>query len=183
MSNFEDLLKQCKRQNPQAMLRLYNICCQPVYNACLHIVMNEFDAEEIMQDSILKAFSLIDRFLGTQKDFIAFVKKIAVNKSIDWYRKHSKEPFFKEIENETDDISDDVDEESYPVEKIIEKMELLPDGYKMVLKLHLLDELDFVDIAEIMNVKASTVRSQYVRGLERLRKSISKDVSHDTIKK
>jgi hypothetical protein len=51
-----------------------------------------------------------------------------------------------------------------------------------VLKLHLLDELDFVDIAEIMNVKASTVRSQYVRGLERLRKSISKDVSHDTIK-
>ena len=38
--------------------------------------------------------------------------------------------------------------------------------------LHLLDELDFVDIAEIMNIKASTVRSQYVRGLEKLRKSI-----------
>jgi RNA polymerase sigma-70 factor (ECF subfamily) len=54
----------------------------------------------------------------------------------------------------------------------MEKMEHLPDGYKMVLKLHLLDELDFVDIAEMMNVKASTVRSQYVRGLEKLRKSI-----------
>lgn len=172
MSNFEDLLKQCKRQSPQAMLKLYNICCQPVYNACLHIVMNEFDAEEIMQDSILKAFGTIDKFLGTQKDFIAFVKKIAVNRSIDWYRKHSKEPFFKEIENETDTISDDMDEESYPIEKIIEKMELLPDGYKMVLKLHLLDELDFVDIAEVMNIKTSTVRSQYVRGLEKLRKSI-----------
>ena len=52
---------------------------------------------------------------------------------------------------------------------IIEKMELLPDGYKMVLKLHLLDELDFVDIAEMMNIKASTVRSQYVRGLDKLR--------------
>ena len=85
---------------------------------------------------------------------------------------HSKEPFFKEIENETDTISDDMDEESYPVEKIIEKMELLPDGYKMVLKLHLLDELDFVDIAEMMNIKTSTVRSQYVRGLEKLRVSL-----------
>ena len=84
MSNFEDLLKQCKRQNPQAMLRLYNICCQPVYNACLHIVMNEFYPAEIMQDSILKAFNLIHKFRGTQKDFIAFVKKIAVNRSIDW---------------------------------------------------------------------------------------------------
>ncbi|MBO5809929.1 MAG: hypothetical protein J6R32_03775, partial [Bacteroidales bacterium] len=67
---------------------------------------------------------------------------------------------------------DDMDEESYPVEKIIEKMELLPDGYKMVLKLHLLDELDFVDIAEMMNIKTSTVRSQYVRGLEKLRVSL-----------
>ena len=53
---------------------------------------------------------------------------------------------------------------------------------RFAMKLHLLDELDFVDIAEMMNVKASTVRSQYVRGLEKLRKSISKDVSHDTIK-
>ena len=173
MSKFEDLLKQCKRQNPQAMLKLYNICCQPVYNACLHIVMNEFDAEEIMQDSILKAFSTIDKFLGTQKDFIAFVKKIAVNKSIDWYRKHCKEPFFKDIENETETMPEDLEEETYPIEKIIEKMELLPNGYKMVLKLHLLDELDFVDIAEIMNIKASTARSQYVRALEKLRKSIS----------
>ena len=173
MSNFEDLLKQCKRQSPQAMLKLYDICCQPVYNACLHIVMNEFDAEEIMQDSILKAFSTIDKFLGTQKDFIAFVKKIAVNKSIDWYRKHCKEPFFKDIENETETMPEDLEEETYPIEKIIEKMELLPNGYKMVLKLHLLDELDFVDIAEIMNIKASTARSQYVRALEKLRKSIS----------
>ena len=172
MSNFEDLLKECKRQNPQAMLKLYNICAQPVFNACLHIVMNDFDAEEIMQDSILKAFGMIDRFLGTQKDFIAFVRKIAVNKSIDWYRKHSKEPLFTEIENETDTQPDDSDEETYPIEKIIEKMELLPNGYKMVLKLHLLDELDFVDIAEIMNIKVSTVRSQYVRALERLRQFI-----------
>ena len=169
MSNFEDLLRKCKRQNPQAMLKLYNICCQPVFNASLRIVMNEYDAEEIMQDSILKAFTLIDRFIGTQKDFIALVKKIAVNKSIDWYRKHSKEPLFTEIGNETDDMSDDMEEESCPIEMIMEKMELLPDGYKMVLKLHLLDELDFVDIAEMMNIKTSTVRSQYVRALKKLR--------------
>ena len=117
MSNFEDLLKQCKRQNPQAMLKLYNICCQPVYNACLHIVMNEFDAEEIMQDSILKAFDNIDRFLGTEKDFIAFVKKIAVNKSIDWFRKNSKTPLFTEVGNNivVEQYDDDDDESIFSV--------------------------------------------------------------------
>ena len=75
------------------MMKIYDICATPAYNASLHIVMNEFDAEEIMQDAILKAFNNIDIFTGTEKDFVAFVKKIAVNKSIDWYRKHNKEPF------------------------------------------------------------------------------------------
>ena len=87
MSRFEDLIMGCKHQKPQSMLELYNICAQPVYNTCLHVVMNEFDAEEIMQDSILKAFSNIDKFIGSQKDFVAFVNRIALNKSIDWYRK------------------------------------------------------------------------------------------------
>ena len=70
MTRFDDLLTRCKRRNSKAMMELYNICAMPVYNASLHIVMNEFDAEEIMQDSILKAFDNIDRFLGTEKDFI-----------------------------------------------------------------------------------------------------------------
>ena len=145
----------------------------PVYNASLHIVNNEFDAEEIMQDSILKAFDNIDRFLGTEKDFISLVKKIAVNKSIDWYRKHSKIPLFTEIENEViGQYDDDNDEPSFSIDLIKEKIDLLPDGYRMVLYLHLIDELDFVDIAEILDIKPSSVRSQYVRAKEKLKREL-----------
>lgn len=173
MSRFEDLLKECKRSNSKAMMELYNICAMPVYNASLHIVKNEFDAEEIMQDSILKAFDNIDRFLGTKKDFISLVKKIAVNKSIDWYRKHSKIPFFTEIENEViGQYDDDNDEPSFSIDLIKEKIDLLPDGYRMVLYLHLIDELDFVDIAEILDIKPSSVRSQYVRAKEKLKREL-----------
>jgi RNA polymerase sigma-70 factor (ECF subfamily) len=155
------------------MMELYNICAMPVYNASLHIVNNEFDAEEIMQDSILKAFDNIDRFLGTEKDFISLVKKIAVNQSIDWYRKHSKIPFFTEIENEViGQYDDDNDEPSFSIDLIKEKIDLLPDGYRMVLYLHLIDELDFVDIAEILDIKPSSVRSQYVRAKEKLKREL-----------
>ena len=172
MSKFEDLILGCKRQNPQSMLELYNICAKTVYNTCLHIVMNEFDAEEIMQDSILKAFNNIDKFIGTQKDFIAYVKKIALNKSIDWYRKHSKEPFFTEVDNEAEEITEEDDNISIPIETIKAKINELPEGYRMVLNLHLIDELDFVDIAEIIKIQASSVRSQYTRAKEKLRKSL-----------
>ena len=52
---------------------------------------------------------------------------------------------------------------------IKEKIELLPRGYKMVLLLRLIDELDFDEIAEIMNIKPSSVRSQYVRSINKLK--------------
>ena len=172
MSRFEDLLIRCKRRDSKAMMELYDICAMPVYNASLHIVMNELDAEEIMQDSILKAFDNIDKFLGTENHFISYVKKIAVNKSIDLFRKNSKTPLLTDIDNEADDVGDDEEEPLCSIEVIKEKISLLPDGYRMVLCLHLIDELDFADIAEMMNIKPSSVRSQYFRAKERLKKEL-----------
>lgn len=172
MSRFEDLLSRCRKHNQQAMLEVYNICAIPVYNASLHIVTNEFEAEEIMQDSILKAFDNIDRFLGTEKDFIAFVKRIAINKSIDVFRKNSKTPLFTEVDNEAEKIKDDNEETSFSLEFIKEKINHLPDGYRMVINLHLIDEMDFDEIAEIMNIKPSSVRAHYSRAKEKLRKEL-----------
>lgn len=181
MSRFEDLLKGCIRRKQQSMMEMYNLCAKPVFNASLHIVMNEFDAEEIMQDSILKAFDNIDRFLGTEKEFIALVKRIAINKSIDHFRKNSKIVFSDQLSAISElDAEDSVvgyqspsigdeDENTISVEIIKEKIELLPDGYRMVLQLHLIDELDFNEIAEIMNIKPSSVRSQYVRAINKLK--------------
>ena len=58
------------------------------------------------------------------------------------------------------------------IDLIKEKIDLLPDGYRMVLYLHLIDELDFVDIAEILDIKPSSVRSQYVRAKEKLKREL-----------
>lgn len=172
MLRFDNVLSSAKRRNPQAMMELYNICASAAYNASLHIVMNEFDAEEIMQDSVLKAFDNLDRFSGSEKDFVAFVKRIAVNKSIDLYRKHNKDPFFTEVDQETESLLDDEEELTFSIEMIKERIDKLPDGYKMVLNLHLIDGLDFAEIAEMMNIKASSVRSQYVRAKEKLKKEL-----------
>lgn len=165
-------------------MEMYNLCATPVYNASLHIVMNEFDAEEIMQDSILKAFDNIDRFIGTEKEFVNFVKKIAINKSIDLFRKNSKIVFSDKLsdlsELEAEESADsyqlnisNAEENTLSIETIKEKIELLPYGYKMVLQLHLIDELEFSEIAEIMDIKPSSVRSQYVRAINKLKVNLN----------
>ncbi|MBR6438186.1 MAG: RNA polymerase sigma factor [Bacteroidales bacterium] len=170
MLGFDTILEQGKKQNQDALMRLYDLCCNAVFNASYRIVLNGQDAEEITQDAILKAFENLNSFKGSERDFVAFVKTIAINRSIDMFRRHSKEPFYEEIDNTADQIEDEDDDfEDFPIEKIKEALNNLPDGYRLTITLRLIEGKEFAEIAEMMGIKESTVRSQYVRGLEKLR--------------
>jgi len=163
-------LDMARKGNQRSMMRLYDLCCDAVFNASYRIVLNAQDAEEITQDSILKAFANLDSFSGSERDFTALVKTIAINKSIDMFRKRSKEPFYEEIDNTADRIDDDdTDFEDFPIEKIKEVLNNLPDGYRLTITMRLIEGMEFSEIAEQMGIKESSVRSQYARGLEKLR--------------
>ena len=170
MLGFNIVLERAKKGRQESLMRLYDLCCDTVFNASYRIVLNAQDAEELTQDAFLKAFANLDSFNGSERDFVAFVKTIAINKSIDLFRKHSREPFYEEIDNKTSDIEDDNDDfEDFPIEKIKEALNNLPDGYRLTITLRLIDGMEFSEIAKQMGIKESTVRSQYVRGLEKLR--------------
>lgn len=172
MLGFNIILERAKRGNEQSLMRLYDLCCSAVFNASYRIVLNAQDAEEITQDAFLKTFDNLDSFRGTERDFVAYVKTIAINKSIDLFRRHSKEPFYEEIDNTADQIEDDDDFEDFPIEKIKEALNNLPDGYRLTITMRLIEGMEFSEIAEKMGIKESTVRSQYARGLERLRSTV-----------
>ena len=170
MLGFNIVLERAKKGRQESLMRLYDLCCDTVFNASYRIVLNAQDAEEITQDAFLKAFANLDSFNGSERDFVAFLKTIAINKSIDLFRKHSREPFYEEIDYKTSDIEDDNDDfEDFPIEKIKEALNNLPDGYRLTITLRLIDGMEFSEIAKQMGIKESTVRSQYVRGLEKLR--------------
>ena len=173
MLGFNIILDRARKGMQDSLMRLYDLCCDAVFNASYRIVLNTQDAEEITQDAFLKTFSSLDSFEGTERDFVAYVKTIAINRSIDLFRRHSKEPFYEEIDNTADQIEDDTDYEDFPIEKIKEALNNLPDGYRLTITLRLLDGMEFSEIAERMGIKESTVRSQYARGLEKLRVTIN----------
>lgn len=170
MLGFNIVLERARKGRQESLMRLYDLCCGTVFNASYRIVLNAQDAEEITQDAFLKTFASLDSFSGSERDFVAFVKTIAINKSIDLFRKHSREPFYEDIDYKTSDIEDDNDDfEDFPIEKIKEALNNLPDGYRLTITLRLIDGMEFSDIAKQMGIKESTVRSQYSRGLEKLR--------------
>jgi RNA polymerase sigma-70 factor (ECF subfamily) len=129
------------------------------------------EAEDIMQESFLSAFEKIDTYSGTVS-FGAWLKKIVINRSLDNLGK--RKAVFEDIEShagirdESHDeavISEEVD---VKVEEVKEAIERLPDGYRIILSLYLLEGYDHDEIAEIMNISSSTSRSQLSRAKQKL---------------
>lgn len=182
MMCFEELIEQSRKGDKKAMIRLYGLVSKPVFNTCMRMMSNTMDAEEIMQDSLLKAFEKMKFFKGNADSFVSFVKKIAINRCIDIHRKNKNNPLLADMNDnvsyiqEADDFEFDDD---FSVSLLMASMEKLPPGYKMILNLHLIEDIDFNDIATMLNVKPSTVRSQYVRAKTKLCEMLKNEMSYE----
>jgi len=147
-----------------------------MYNTSYRIIKNVSEAEDIMQEAFLKAFENLSEYRGNVS-FGAWLKRIVINKSIDAVRK--RKMVFEDIEG-TDKVfvEDNPDEpaeiEKLPPEIIFREIELLPDGYRIVLSLFLIEGYSHEEIASTLNISSSTSRSQFVRGKNKLLNNLIK---------
>ena len=155
------------------MQEVYLLHYRRIYNTCLLIMGNPPDAEEAMQDVFLKIFDNIDS-LQDEKAFYSWSQSIAIRTSIDRVRK--KKPVFEPLDNLS--IADEEPEESIElsVEAVKRELNNLPDGYRIVLSMRLFEECEFEEIAETLQIKESTVRSQYIRGRDKLAKMLKSKI-------
>ncbi|MDR1171656.1 MAG: RNA polymerase sigma factor [Bacteroidales bacterium] len=144
---------------------LYRLHYRRIYNTCLRIIGNSMDAEEAMHDVFLKLFDHMDE-LQDEKAFHSWSRQIAIRTSIDRTRK--KKLVFEQVDN-LPIVDEEPDEEPVlSVEAIKRGLDSLPDGYRIVVSMRLLEECEFEEIAQALQIKESTVRSQYIRGREKL---------------
>ena len=156
-----------------------------MYNTALRITGNRADAEDTLQESFIDAFLQLGSF-EKKATFGAWLKQIVVFKSIAQLKKRRLS--FADLEKETDDMAEEetTDESGivFTVESIRKAMNQLPDGYRTVLSLYLLEGYDHEEIATIMQISQSTVRTQYKRGKQKLLEMLKKeDVYEQRIKK
>jgi RNA polymerase sigma-70 factor (ECF subfamily) len=123
------------------------------------------DAEEVMHDVFLKLFDHMDD-LQDEKSFYLWSRQIAIRTSIDRTRK--KKLVFEQVDN-LPIVDEEPDEEPVlSIEAIKRGLDSLSDGYRIVVSMRLFDECEFEEIARALQIKESTVRSQYIRGREKL---------------
>lgn len=142
-----------------------------MYNTAFRILSHSAEAEDVVQESFLEAFTRLNDF-REDSSFGAWLKRIVVNKCISIIRKR-KVDFVDDQALDIFSYSDDLEFDSDDSTKTIELIKLgineLPDGYRLVLSLYLLEGYDHIEIAEILNISESTSKSQYLRAKNKLK--------------
>lgn len=148
---------------------IYNQYAQGLYFTALRITGNSFDAEETVQETILKYHNFPNK--EEIEKLGSWLKSVCIRKAIDKLReKHRTKEFLEEYKQEQ--IAAPPPQLQYTVEEIKKALLLLPDNYRTILSLHLFEGYDYQEIEQITGTKETTLRSLYKRAKEKLAATI-----------
>ncbi len=172
----DTLIQGCLEGRQSAQLEVYNRYYKAMYNTAFRIVKDSMEAEDIMQESFLNAFTKLHSFKG-EVTFGAWLKRIVINNSIYHYRKQQQrseisldDKLYKVEDN--DGIVTDYESTKQKAQKVMETMSRLKDNYRVSLTLHLIEGYDYEEVSEIMNISYANCRTMISRAKESLRKKM-----------
>ncbi|WP_248723347.1 RNA polymerase sigma factor [Seonamhaeicola sp. ML3] len=166
-----DIIEQCKQNNRKAQLQLYNQYCDGMYIVAKRFLKDANDAEDVVQEAFIKAFSKLDQYKA-EVTFGAWLKRIVVNKSIDFIKSKKQQlvelddVHLKVVDTPTDDkwLVDD----AITLDEVKLAINRLPDKYQYVVMLYLIEGYDHQEISEILNISEVASRTQLSRGKVKL---------------
>ena len=167
-----DIIEQCKRNDRNAQLQLYNQYCDGMYIVAMRFVKDSMEAEDIVQEAFIKAFEKLNQFKA-EVSFGAWLKRIVINKSIDCLK--SRKQHLQELEEVHLKVVDMSYENEWSVGDTITLDEVkvainkLPDKYRYVVMLYLVEGYDHKEISEILNISEIASRTQLSRGKSKLK--------------
>jgi RNA polymerase sigma factor (sigma-70 family) len=168
-----DILDRCISGDHKAYEEIYKLYSRSMYNVALRLVKDRDEAEDVLQDSFISAFSHLNSFQGNAS-FGAWLKRIVINKSINYLKKKRTEPLSEEVDMEDQESDFSVYElDQLSVQRIKKALLELPEGYRTVLSLYLLEGYDHQEIAEILDISVGTSKSQFNRAKKRLKESLN----------
>ena len=176
-----DLIRQCKRGDQKAQFEIYRLYHAAMFNTTLRIVGDSDDAEDVMQEAFLKAFAKLDSYRG-EVSFGAWLKRIVINKALDFLRL-KRDQLSLEDSGEVVEMAEEEAENKeykYSAETIKKAIHALPQGYRVVLSLILLEGYDHEEVSLILNISNATSRTQYHRAKKKLIELLKNmDENHD----
>lgn len=159
-----ELVHRCKNNDRRAQLKLYEQYCDGMFWVAMRFVKNTDDAEDVLQEAFIKAFEKLDQF-STEVTFGAWLKRIVVNQSIDFIKSKKQDVLvldenYMQIETDEDwSVDDDIS-----IDEVKQAMEQLPEKYKYVVLMYLVEGFDHAEISQVLSLTETTCRTRLLRG-------------------
>ena len=159
--SLEQLIKNCIKQDAQAQSQLYKQYASKLFSLCLKYSKNYVEAEDNLHDAFITVFSKIDQYKN-KGSFEGWLKRIAINTSLLRYRENVG---VYDIINEgnIEEVSVDINDEDLNIDFLLKIIQELPDRYRLVFNLYVLDGYSHVEISELIHISTGTSKSNLAR--------------------
>jgi len=163
------LIEACKKGERAAQFKIYKLYYKAMYNTSLRIVKDTAEAEDVMQESFLVAFRKLDHYSG-EGTFGSWLKKIVINNALDVIRSRREQTSIDEMGIDFPYEEDQLTEEEtqLKVQEIKMAINKLPEEYRIIISLHLLEGYDHEEISEILHISYNNSRTRFSRARQRL---------------
>ena len=176
MSELEAIIAQCKAENPVAQERLFRLYAPKMLGVCRRYMSSVDDARDAMQEGFVKVFLNIHKYEG-RSSFNTWITRIMMNASVDLLKKVSKVTFVRDdyfYKEEEKFAKDYFIEPGLNERQLLSVIDRLPNGYKLVFNMHVIDGLNHKEIAQALNISEGTSKSQLARARAILKTEIKK---------
>ena len=177
--NEHDIIEGCKGNIPDAQKALYYTYGPKLKNVCLRFCHNRPEADDMFQEAFMKILNKIDSYSGSGS-FEGWMRRIVLNTMIDFYKQGTFDTNYLQFESMHDKATEeeeDFNEEDFEnlgMNDLMDLINQLPDGYKMVFNLYAIEDYSHKDIAAALGISEGTSKSQLAKARKMLRTLLEK---------
>lgn len=150
---------------------MYQLYAGTIFTVCLKYSKNYADAEDTLQDCFITVFDKIHQYKN-KGSFEGWLKRVAINTALQKYRKTTHLEIVADIEDEENESDFTIEKEIYNVDVLLEYVQKLPDQYRLVFNLSVLDGYNHKEIAEMLHISEGTSKSNLSRARKLLKEKL-----------
>jgi RNA polymerase sigma-70 factor (ECF subfamily) len=174
MYSEEEFIKRCLNNDPHAQEALYKRYAPKMFGICLRFTRNKMEAEDVLQEGFIKIFTYLKDY-RSEGSLEGWMRRTIINTAINYYKKQSKR--FRDMNIDQAEIADYNDEnviDKLSTNELLTLIQDLPNGYRMVFNLSIIEGYTHKEIGEILNISENTSKSQLSRARSVLQSKIRK---------
>ena len=168
----QKLVELCLKKNPKALDELYNRLSSKMFGVCLRYAKNRDDAQDLLHDGFVKVFTGLHEYKGNGS-LEGWIRRIMVNTAINFYKRKAGRFFGLTDEEEENIVGYNEDAiEQISTKELLHFINEMPDGYRLVFNMHVIEGYKHVEISELLGISEATSKTQFMKARRYLMKKV-----------